>query len=94
MQAIFWTMEEVAGRAKQFYENGIRQEVEHGENIGQMIVIDAETGEYGIDPSGVETAMKLKEKNPVARLFTIRIGYDVAIVFGGERDSNSDNAIE
>jgi hypothetical protein len=86
MQAIFWTMEEVAGRAKQFYENGIRQEVEHGENIGQMIVIDAETGEYGIDPSGVETAMKLKEKNPVARLFTIRIGYDVAIVFGGEME--------
>jgi hypothetical protein len=86
MQAIFWTMEEVAGRAKQFYENGIRQEVEHGENIGQMIVIDAETGEYGIDPSGVETAMKLKEKNPIARLFTIRIGYDVAVVFGGEME--------
>jgi hypothetical protein len=86
MQAIFWTMEEVASRAKQFYENGIRQEVEHGENIGQMIVIDAETGEYGIDPSGVETAMKLKGKNPVARLFTIRIGYDVAVVFGGEME--------
>jgi hypothetical protein len=86
MQAIFWTMEEVAGRAKQFYENGIRQEVEHGENIGQMIVIDAETGEYGIDPSGVETAMKLKGENPVARLFTIRIGYDVAVVFGGEME--------
>ncbi|WP_310489734.1 hypothetical protein [Chamaesiphon sp. VAR_69_metabat_338] len=86
MQAIFWTMEEVAGRAKQFYENGIRQEVEHGENIGQMIVIDAETGEYGIDPSGVETALKLKEKNPIARLFTIRIGYDVAVVFGGEME--------
>ncbi|AFY96188.1 hypothetical protein [Chamaesiphon minutus] len=86
MQAIFWTMEEVAGRAKQFYENSIRQEVEHGENIGQMIVIDAETGEYGIDPSGVETAMKLKAKNPVARLFTLRIGYDVAVVFGGEME--------
>ncbi len=39
MQAIFWTMEEVAARAKQFYENGIRQDVEHGDNIGQMIVI-------------------------------------------------------
>jgi hypothetical protein len=25
MQAIFWTVEEVAQRAKQFYENGIRQ---------------------------------------------------------------------
>jgi hypothetical protein len=79
-------MEEVAARATKFYEQGIRQEVEHGDNIGQMIVIDAETGEYGIDPSGVDTALKLKGKNPLAQLFTIRIGYDVAVVFGGEME--------
>ncbi|BAY18012.1 hypothetical protein NIES21_38550 [Anabaenopsis circularis NIES-21] len=83
MQSIFWSVEEVASRAKQFYENGIRQNVEHGDNIGKMSVIDAETGEYGIDPTGVETALNLKQKNPNARLFTIRIGYDVAVSFGG-----------
>jgi hypothetical protein len=83
MQSIFWSVEEVALRAKQFYENGIRQNVESGDNIGKMIVIDAETGEYGIDSTGVETALKLKQKNPNARLFTIRIGYDVAVSFGG-----------
>ncbi|MEC4982759.1 MAG: hypothetical protein SAJ37_05135 [Oscillatoria sp. PMC 1068.18] len=83
MEAIFWSVEEVAHRAKQFYENGIRQEVESGDNIGRMIVIDAETGEYGIDQTGVETALKLKQKNPHARLFTIRIGYDVAVSFCG-----------
>ncbi|MBD2609180.1 hypothetical protein H6G81_32855 [Scytonema hofmannii FACHB-248] len=82
MQAIFWSVEEVAQRAKQFYE-GIRSEVEHGDNIGKMIVIDAETGEYGIDKSGVESALRLKQKNPNARLFTMRIGYDVAFSFGG-----------
>jgi hypothetical protein len=82
-QAIFWTVEEVAKRAKQFYENGIRQQVESGDNIGKMIVIDAETGEYGIDKNGVETALNFKQKKPNARLFTMRIGYDVAIGFGG-----------
>ena len=82
MQAIFWSVEEVARRAKQFYQ-GIRSEVEHGDNIGKMIVIDAETGEYGIDKSGVESALRLKQKNPNARLFTMRIGYDVAFSFGG-----------
>jgi hypothetical protein len=82
MQAIFWTVEEVAQRANQFYENGIRQEVEHGDNIGKMIVIDAETGEYGIDEIGVEPMLALKQKNPNARLFMMRIGYDVAITFG------------
>jgi len=49
MQSIFWSVEEVALRAKEFYENGIRQNVESGDNIGKMIVIDAETVEYGID---------------------------------------------
>jgi hypothetical protein len=82
MQSLFWTLEEVARRAKEFYENGIRQEVEHGDNIGKLITIDAETGEYGIDKTGIETAMKLKEKKPMARLFTMRIGYDVAVSFG------------
>jgi hypothetical protein len=83
MQALFWTVEEVAQRAKQFYENGIRQQVEHGDNIGKMIVVDAETGEYAIDKTGVESALSLKQKNPNARLFTMRIGYDVAVTFGG-----------
>ena len=83
MQAIFWTVEEVAERAKQFYEDGIRQQVEYGDNIGKKITIDAETGEYGIDKNGVETALKFKHKKPNARFFTMRIGYDVAVSFGG-----------
>jgi hypothetical protein len=82
MQAIFWTVEEVAQRANQFYQNGIRQEVEHGDNIGKMIVIDAETGEYGIDEVGIEPGLKLKQKNPNARLFMMRIGYNAAFSFG------------
>ncbi|NJL84618.1 MAG: hypothetical protein HC890_19895 [Chloroflexaceae bacterium] len=83
MQAIFWSVEEVAQRAKGFYESGIRQQVEQENNLGKMIVIDAETGEYGIDQTGVESALKLKQKNPQARLFTMRIGFDVAVSFGG-----------
>ncbi|MBD2772178.1 hypothetical protein [Iningainema tapete] len=82
MQAIFWTVEEVAQRAKQFYDQGIRSIVEHGDNIGKMIVIDAETGEYEIDETGVESILTLKQKNPNARLFMMRIGYDVAFSFG------------
>ncbi len=33
MQAIFGSLEEVALRAKQFYENGIRQQVEFGDTL-------------------------------------------------------------
>jgi hypothetical protein len=89
-QAIFWTVEEVAARAKRLYADKIRSIVEHEENIGQMVVIDSETGEYAVDQSGIHSAIALKAKNPNARLFTIRIGYDVAVSFGGniERVSN------
>jgi hypothetical protein len=89
-QAIFWTVEEVAARAKRLYADKIQSIVEREENIGQMVVIDCETGEYAVDQSGIHSAIALKAKNPNARLFTIRIGYDVAISFGGniERVSN------
>jgi hypothetical protein len=82
-QAIFWTVEEVATRAQKLYADKIRAIVEHEENIGKMVVIDAETGEYAVDRSGIHSAIALKAKNPNARLFTIRIGYDVAVSFGG-----------
>jgi hypothetical protein len=89
-QAIFWTVEEVATKAKKLYADKIRSVVEHEGNIGKMVVIDAETGEYALDRSGIHSAIALKAKNPNARLFTIRIGYDVAVAFGGniERVSN------
>ncbi|WP_143046452.1 hypothetical protein [Trichormus sp. NMC-1] len=49
MQAFLLSSEEVAKRAKELYDNGIRQQVETEENIGKMIIIDIETGEYAID---------------------------------------------
>jgi hypothetical protein len=89
-QAIFWTVEEVAARAKKLYADKIRSEVENEANIGKMVVIDAETGEYAVDKSGIYSAITLKTKNPNARLFTIRIGYDVAVAFGGNIDRIGD----
>lgn len=49
MQAILLSREEVAKRAKELYENGIRQQVETEENIGKMVIIDIETGKYAVD---------------------------------------------
>jgi ABC-type enterochelin transport system substrate-binding protein len=46
MQAILLSREEVAQRAKQLYESSIRQQVEVEENIGKMVIIDIETGDY------------------------------------------------
>jgi cytolysin (calcineurin-like family phosphatase) len=71
---------------KQLYENGIRQKVEIEENIGKMVIIDIETGDYEVDETGLEASHILMEKHPNARLFGIRIGYNVAISFGGNME--------
>lgn len=89
MQAILLSREEVGKRARELYENGIRQQVETDENIGKMVIIDIETGEYAVDELGIESARYLRKKNSLARLFGIRIGYKVAVSFNGylERDT-------
>jgi hypothetical protein len=81
--AIFWSVEEIAAKANNMYADGIQQQVETPENIGKRLTIDVETGEYFIDESGVEGMMFLKSKRPLARLFTIGIGYSAAFGFGG-----------
>jgi hypothetical protein len=83
VDAIFWSVEEIAAKAINMYANGIQQQVETPDNIGKMLTIDVETGEYFIDESGVEGMMSLKAKRPTARLFTLRIGYSAAFGFGG-----------
>lgn len=83
MQAILLSSEEVAKRAYQIYEGGIRQKVEIEENIGKMVIINIETGDYEVDETGLQAAQNLHVKHPYARLFGIRIGYNVAASFGG-----------
>jgi hypothetical protein len=83
MQAILLSREEVARRAKQLYESSIRQQVEVEENIGKMVIIDIETGDYEVDETGLKASRILKKKHPNARLFGMRIGYNVAVSFGG-----------
>jgi hypothetical protein len=83
MQAILLSREEVARRAKQLYESNIRQNVELEENIGKMVIIDIETGDYEVDETGLKASRRLRKKYPNARLFGIRIGYNVAVSFSG-----------
>jgi hypothetical protein len=83
IDAIFWSVEEIAAKAAEIYTSRIQQQVETDDNIGKMLTIDIETGEYFIDRTGVEGMMFLKAKRPIARLFTLRIGYSAAVGFGG-----------
>lgn len=83
LETIFWTTEEVVAAGSKLYEQKIRPLVEIPENIGKMLTLDVETGEYRIGVNTIEGAIKLKKNRPMARLFTLRIGHDVGVSFGG-----------
>jgi hypothetical protein len=70
------------------YEQKIRPLVETPENISKMLTLDVETGEYKIGMNSIEGAIELNQNRPMARLFTLRIGYDVGVNFGGLSERN------
>ena len=83
MQTVQQTTTNIAERATSLYANTIRVKVETPDNIGKMVVIDVDTGDYGVDVTGFESSRRLHEKRPAAQLFAIRIGYRVAAAMGG-----------
>ena len=83
LETIFWTNEEVAAAGRKIYEERIRLVAETPENIGKMLTLDVETGEYRIGFNSAVGGLELKQKKPMARLFTLRIGHDVGVSFGG-----------
>jgi hypothetical protein len=58
MQTILLSCEKVARRARQLYKNSIRQQVETDENIGNMVIIDFESGDYKVYETGLKAARK------------------------------------
>lgn len=75
--------ESIGDQGEALYASQIRDSVETDANIGKMIIIDVDTGDYEIDPTGIEAAHHLHAKRPNARLYGIRIGYLTAESFGG-----------
>jgi hypothetical protein len=77
------TSDEVGERGQALYDQKIRQRVETEENIGKVVVIDIETGEFGVDDTGRESERRLHRKHPGAALYAIRIGYNAYAAVGG-----------
>lgn len=85
LEAIFWIAEEVVAAGSRC-QQGIRRLVKTPENIGKMLTIDVETGKYKIGINSSKGEIGLKQSRPMARLFTVRIGYDVGVSFDGSSE--------
>jgi hypothetical protein len=76
--------EEIARRGEEIYAQRLRNSVETNDNLGKIIVIDIETGDYEIDEDGLAANRRALAKHPGAALYGMRIGYDAVESFGGE----------
>jgi hypothetical protein len=75
--------EEVQRRAEKLYKDRIRGEVETENNIGKVLAINVETGEYEMDSDEIAAVHRALTKHPNAPLWTMRIGYSAMHSFGG-----------
>lgn len=74
--------EEVALCGKERYMN-LRVQVEVEENIGKIIAIDVETGDYEIGDDLLATSLQLKSRHPNAEMWAERIGFNAVYTVGG-----------
>ena len=69
-------------RAYELYER-LRPKIETPENIGKLIVMEVESGDYEIDDLGIDTSQRLQSRHPGITLYALRIGYKNAVSFCG-----------
>ena len=67
----------------ELYENTLRAKVETQENIGKVIFIDIDTGDYEIGDDLIVTANRLLNKHKEAAIWSERIGYNAVYAVGG-----------
>ncbi len=77
--------EDIVRLGQEWYDRSISEQIECEKNIGKIIVIDVETGNYEIDSVGMNASERLRAKHPDAALFALRIGYNAVEGFGGVR---------
>jgi hypothetical protein len=71
-------------KAQELYNRELRAKVETPENIGKLIVMDPETGDYEIgDELAIEATHRLQARHPGTILYAMRIGYKTVASFDG-----------
>ena len=76
------TLDEVVERGQALYDRNIRAQVETAENIGKLLMVDINTGDWVMGEDRIEMARRARVKNPDAVLYGVRIGYLVTEKIG------------
>jgi hypothetical protein len=78
-----YSSEEIGRLGQEIYETRLRDRVETEGNIGKVISIDVDTGDYEIDDDLIKAGDRLRTRHPGAALYGARIGYDAVYAVGG-----------
>lgn len=64
----------------------LRPQIETPDNIGKLILLDLDSGDYEIaeDELGFAASALLRERHPAANVFALRIGYKTTMSFCGD----------
>jgi hypothetical protein len=78
-----YTPTETARRAEEWYNTELRQQLETEENLGKILAIDVDTGDYFVSHDMLMAANELRKRKADADMFFFRIGYPAVHKIGG-----------
>jgi hypothetical protein len=83
MPTVDYAPGEIARIGSERYEGELRSTVETADNIGKILVLDIETGDYEIDLEQRAALSRLRARHPKGAFYVVRIGYRVVEKIGG-----------
>lgn len=75
--------EEIGRRGQEIYESRLRTLLETQENIGKIVSIDVDSGDYEIADDLLAAGRRLQQRRPDAQMYGKRIGYNAVYAVGG-----------
>lgn len=77
------THQDIGQRGSELYETRLRTLLETEANIGKIVSIDIDSGDYEIADDLLQAGRRLQARRPDARMYGRRIGYNAVYAVGG-----------
>ena len=77
-----YTTEEIVAIGQAIYRDHIKELVKHTHK-GKLVIIDIKSGDYEIDDDDITAVLRLRERQPDAITYAVRVGYRAAHSLGG-----------
>ena len=80
---------EIAARGEKIYQEQIKSLVYPAEK-GKFLYIDVESGDYELDEKAIVAAQRLRQRQPAAVCFGMKVGYVASLHLGGRHTETDD----